>query len=105
MTYKVSCKWVVSSLRIIGMVFFVGMLLYNSFDSYCKLRDRKMTFISTTATEPNITYPTITICITMDNDFNGGPMSQDWMNDTAYNFTFPISDFGVVSEQKRVEIG
>ena len=100
-----SCKRVVNGLRFSGVVVMVSMLLFQVYDGYLKYVNRKMTFISTTSSEDTITYPTITMCITMDNDFNGGVNSLNWMPPENYNFNFPISDFGVISDKSVVKIG
>ena len=64
-----------------------------------------MTSTSQLEVEDEITYPTFTFCISMDSSFNGGPQAQNWMNSEKYDFSFPITDLGVVYEQAPKKIG
>ncbi len=46
------------------------------------------------------TYPSITICITMDTNFTGGFSNQEWLEPYKYQFPFPYPELGVVGDKK-----
>lgn len=61
--------------------------------------DNQTTFTSSSKVESNFTYPSVTICVTMDSNFTGGPMNQDWQPNDKYNLTVPFDHLGYVSDR------
>ena len=61
--------------------------------------DDQTTFTSSSKVESNFTYPSVTICVTMDSNFTGGPMNQDWQPNDKYNLTVPFDHLGYVSDR------
>ena len=68
-----------------------------------KLGDNKMTYTSSTTVEEPITYPTVTICITMDTNFTGGWNNKEWLDPEKYNLSFPFKDLGQISDMINFE--
>lgn len=59
-----------------------------------KLKDPEMTFVSSTDETELLTYPSVTVCITMDTNFTGGIDRKEWLDPDRYNFSFPFNDIG-----------
>ena len=96
---KHNSKWFVTSFKILAATVLAATLVFEIYMGVTKLKAKEMTYISSTTMEEPIIYPTVTLCITMDMEFNGGPMSQNWMTPEKYNFSFPFEDFGLVEDR------
>ena len=92
-------KWFVTSFKFMAASILAATLVFEIYTGVTKLNAKEMTYISSTTMEEPIIYPTITLCITMDMKFNGGPMNMNWMTPDKYNFTFPFEDFGLVEDK------
>ena len=60
--------------------------------------DDQTTITSSAKQEQYFTYPSITICVTMDSNFTGGPFNKDWQPMENYNLTFPFKQLGYISD-------
>merc|ERR1712141_695767 len=57
-----------------------------------------MTFSSSTEVEEVFTHPSITLCITMDNNFTNGFANKEWLEAYKYEFPFPYPDLGNIND-------
>ena len=88
-----------------GSKFCIAFLLgiwfaYEVYTAFGKL-DNQTTFTTSSTVEVNFTYPSVTICVTMDSNFTGGPMNKDWQPNEKYNLTVPFDHLGYISDRKE----
>ena len=83
------------------IAFLLGIwFAYEVYTAFGKL-DNQTTFTSSSTVEVNFTYPSVTICVTMDSNFTGGPMNKDWQPFDKYNLTVPFDHLGYVSDRNE----
>ena len=63
--------------------------------------DDQTTITSSVKQEHYFTYPSITICVTMDSNFTGGPMNKEWQPMEKYNLSFPFDQLGYISDNEE----
>ena len=90
--------WFLKSMKFLSFIILAIVLVYEILVGVSKLNAKLMTYTSTTAMEEPIIYPTISLCLTMDMLFDGGPMNMDWIDPEKYNISFPFQDFGMVED-------
>ena len=95
---KHRCKWFITSLKTMSYIILAAVLIYEILVGVEKLNAKEMTYTSTTAMQQPIIYPTVTVCILMDMDFDGGPMNMNWIDPEKYNISFPFENFGMVED-------
>ena len=93
-----SLFWLVRSFKFLTYFVLVIVLLMQIQSGIVKLEDSKMTYTSSTTVEEPITYPVVTICITMDANFTGGWNNKEWLDPEKYNFSFPFEDLGQIND-------
>ena len=91
-------KWFITSLKTMSYIILAAVLIYEILNGVSKLNAKEMTYTSTTAMQEPIIYPTVTVCILMDMDFDGGPMNINWIDPEKYNISFPFENFGMVED-------
>ena len=74
------------------------IFVYLIIQSYHKLQSKEMTFSSSTEVEEVFTHPSITLCITMDNNFTNGFANKEWLEAYKYEFPFPYPDLGNIND-------
>ena len=100
---KHRCKWFITSLKTTSYIILAAVLIYEIIVGVGKLNAKEMTYTSTTAMEQPIIYPTVTLCIMMDKNFdeNLGTMNMNkmnWIDPEKYNISFPFENFGMVED-------
>ena len=63
------------------------------------MQNKEMSFSSSTSVEDEFTAPSMTVCITMDQNFTNGWNNQDWLEPYKYDFSFPFPDLGVIHDK------
>ena len=91
-----SLFWLVKTFRFLTYFVLIAVLLTQIHNGITKLGGNQMTYTSSTTVEEPITYPTVSLCITMDTNFTGGWSNQNWLDPEKYNFSFPFEDLGHV---------
>ena len=91
-----SLFWLVKTFKFLTYFVLIAVLLTQIHNGITKLGGNQMTYTSSTTVEEPITYPTVSLCITMDTNFTGGWSNQNWLDPEKYNFSFPFEDLGHV---------
>ena len=91
--------WLVKGFKFLAYFILICVLLTQIKHGIDKLGDNQMTYTSSTTVEEPITYPTVTICITMDLNFTGGWKSEEWPDPQKYKFSFPFEDLGYIEDR------
>ena len=68
------------------------------------MHNKEMSFSSSTSVEDVFTAPSMTICITMDQNFTNGWNNQDWLEPYKYDFSFPFPDLGVIHDKSLGQV-
>ena len=90
--------WLVKGFKFLVYFILICVLLTQIKNGIGKLGDNQMTYTSSTTVEEPITYPTITICITLDLNFTEGWNNKEWPDSEKYNFSFPFEDLGHIKD-------
>ena len=96
--HRARCKWLITFLKTMSYIILSAVFIYEIVNGFSKLNAKEMTYTSTTAMQEPIIYPTVTVCILMDMDFDGGPMNINWIDPEKYNISFPFENFGMVED-------
>ena len=93
-----SCILLLKAFKAIFALTLFLIFVYLIIQSYHKLQSKEMTFSSSTEVEEVFTHPSITLCITMDNNFTNGFANKEWLEAYKYEFPFPYPDLGNIND-------
>ena len=87
------------SFKVIFALVLLCIFIYLVVGGIQKMQNKEMSFSSSTSVEDEFTAPSMTICITMDQNFTNGWNNQDWLEPYKYDFSFPFPDLGVIHDK------
>lgn len=102
---KAKCMMkLLKSMKYICAGILLAIFASQALTSYTKIKSGKMSFTSSSQYERMFTFPSLTICETMNAEFTGGMQNNQWPKPDRYNVAFPFKNIGYVSDSKFAEM-